>query len=128
MTTLAEMTALLAAGAGAVLRVTLGASGVAELDAAGGYDGEISAVLLDESGEVCGRARRFRDPASPRRYGPQLGWHVQLGGAGSRRWAGVPVGCGAGDSARDAVEAAISDLRRQAEARERAAAGFAAFF
>ena len=129
MTTLAEMTALLAAGAGAVLRVTLGASGVAELDEAGGYDGEISAVLLDEAGEVCGRARRFQDPASARRYGPQLGWHVQLGGVlSSRRWAGVPMGCGTGDSARDAVAAAISDLRRQAEARERAAADFAAFF
>lgn len=117
------------AGAGAVLRVTLGAAGVAELDAAGGYDGEISAVLLDEAGEVCGRARRLRDTSAARWSGPRMSWHVQLGGVlSSRRWAGVPMGCGAGESASDAVTAAIVDLRRQAEARERAAAEFAAFF
>jgi len=105
-----------------VPRVRLGHDGLRDLAGFSVAGDPVAAELVDADGEVCGRARRDagRDP---------MPWHVQLGGVlSSRRWAGVPMGCGAGDTARDAVAAAISDLRRQAEARERAAADFAAFF
>ena len=101
--------------ADAVLRVRLDASGLAELASAAGYDGSISAVLLDAAGNVCGRARRSSDPGV--RFGPALSWHVQAGGCvESREWAGRPMGCGCGSTAWEAAAACVDDLRRRAAA------------
>lgn len=109
-----------AAAVGAVLRVPLSREGIEELSAAAGYDGQIVAVLLDDAGEVCGRARRVRDPGV--RYGPSLSWHVQIGGViESRAWAARPMGCGCGATVGEAVMHCLGDLQQRAAAMASAA-------
>lgn len=100
-----------------VLKIRLNAAGLAELSAAGGYDQRVSAELMDENGEVCGRAERGGDPCASR-FGPGLVWRMQVGGVlASRVWAAFPMGCGAGDNPFDAYKAAMADLSEQARRR-----------
>lgn len=121
------MRTLIEAERGEVLRVRLDPAGIAEAQAAAGYDRQVAAELLDEAGEVCGRLTRRPDPCA-QTYGSGLCWHAQLGGVmSSRRWAGVPMGCGAGHFAAEAVAAAIDNLRGEARRRESAARVFACF-